>query len=363
MQYSVAATPALIHSLAGLSLLRSLTISLDGLPAHGLIPLTSLVHLEKLTLSSDDKQMLSMLDASPLFTLTALTSLELAEAAWPPSDASPADTAAVGLLSKLTNLTSLRLPHCGIDDTAFNAIRHLCQLTTLSVASIALSHPTGPGHLPHLEELSIDGDFEMVRPSQVLSALLPFLPLANLREHNEGMLELDLSHNGVANGGIELAALHSALRHLGAAPHLLYNCVSLLGNGDGDDHLPLRQAVSCLAPLRGQVTSLILSDLEVNVGDWIALGAALPALDCLHVMECDLVEEGVAPILSHLSGLTSLHLEQCTEGLALGAWAEVGIVCAKPMLMIVDPRPSNACVTQCVFMQESVYGQQHITWQ
>lgn len=195
-----------------------------------------LTNLVSLSLISGDRDSIGgIVLFSPLFALRRLTSLQLASVLHPcPAETDAAAiSAAFSQLQGMSNLQSLQLGMHGfdVDDEALTAFGRLPKLISLGVRKFALARPyTFQGLLPGLRGLFTEIE---IRPSEMLAALMPFMPLNNLevvqdvtalgdvRDLRSGCPDMSLDWG--ADDAVEQSALSHLIFVLTTAPNLRLN--------------------------------------------------------------------------------------------------------------------------------------------
>lgn len=225
IHYAVNVHAAMLQSLGSLSHLQQLDLCLYQIHPPDLQQLSGLVSLRHCDIRVIElrtfRQVISLSNIANLLVATQLTFLNMHDVEHPVGHGGPMPptmTAAVSQLGCMACLCSLDLgPAFYVADQEFCGLSRLTQLTRLFVGGIALTSPRS-GSLPLLRDLRIrlhEYWDTSLSGSQLLSSLLPLMPLPSLTRLNGGGLHVDIGHAGGS------ASIHRVSNDLKALANVL----------------------------------------------------------------------------------------------------------------------------------------------
>lgn len=269
--------PGQLHLLTGLRGLRSCHIGVSGGGAT-----------------------LFLLDVRTLLSLTHLTSLTL-EAVQnnhavflPPAVAHGNAPHTLQVFAAMVNLHRLRLDHTFlVNDNIFGALRQCTKLTHLHIGVMHLTPPVPRGCLSLLQILTFG---KAMRPRDILSTMLPLLPMPSLTgigmfDSLGGIDSLEIFRPCVSGADVtaQVASLKEVARHLYAATRLVNLAITLAGNGaQSSSEIPWSKIADSLVHVAPKLAVLGLNNFPSMESDAAMLARACPGLKTLHIFNCNI---------------------------------------------------------------------------
>lgn len=259
-------------------------------------------------------------------------------------------------------------------------VRHLTKLSLLDVHSIASANPEQHGHLLALQCLVLS---EILKPKDLLSTLLPLLPLPSLMNIKNGHIAagnccgpaIDVSiveeeGRDAVPAALCMEALTAIARHLAAAPQLLDQHILIGGPNmlDAPNNLvltllPSSKVAESLMHLSGKLVHLTMCFYTWEAACIHALSVALPRLWRLTLLDGTITTAGLAANAKHMSLLRELDLYHMEE-LSTDAWLGLAAGRAMPLMVRLSHSPAITAqvLSYCRAVQSWEHGEQHITW-